>query len=277
MSLFAIGVGGTRGQVPRSSLPSPCPCASASKNGSDQPSAARHLSWWNRISRAPCGPVLQTAHGSLRQDCAPAAETRLNTSHRGEAAQTTHPEPAEAMHREPSAWISGVPQKRAADPGQLAWPALFDCLFPPEEQSAELDVGFPGTGRQFGQRSLSRIKPWRAKPQDGAVATELSDIQAAAGAGDTPITTSSAGVSRGTWSLRSAHPRQMLRHGSLSWLDQSPPSMPHCCCPISTSRARAQEGHGRPCRSTATFSSISDAALQYLRSSGYQLLRFMST
>jgi len=63
---------------------------------------------------------------------------------------------------------------------------------------------------------------------------------------------------------------QMLQgHGSLELgLTRVRRQMPHCCCPISTSRAREQEGHGRPCRSPQLSAPIQMPPCSTLRSRG---------
>jgi len=60
MSSFAIGVGAAGPSGHRSPLPSPLACRSAPKNGAIKPRGSAP-SWWKPISRAPCGPVAQTA------------------------------------------------------------------------------------------------------------------------------------------------------------------------------------------------------------------------
>lgn len=63
--------------------------------------------------------------------------------------------------------------------------ALFDCLYPPEEQKAELDVGFRGRP-PIGSAVMSRITLDKAA-ESGAWKKLLADIQTAAGSGDPPI------------------------------------------------------------------------------------------
>jgi hypothetical protein len=63
--------------------------------------------------------------------------------------------------------------------------ALFDCLYPPEEQKAELDVGFRGRP-PIGSAVMSRITLERAA-ESGVWKKLLGDIQTAAGSGDPPI------------------------------------------------------------------------------------------
>lgn len=63
--------------------------------------------------------------------------------------------------------------------------ALFDCLYPPEEQKAQLDVGFRGRP-PIGSAIMSRITLQKAA-QSGAWKKLLGDIQTAAGSGAPPI------------------------------------------------------------------------------------------
>lgn len=63
--------------------------------------------------------------------------------------------------------------------------ALFDCLYPPEEQKAELDVGFRGRP-PIGSAVMSRISLDEAA-KSGAWKRFLGDIQTASGSGDPPI------------------------------------------------------------------------------------------
>ena len=61
---------------------------------------------------------------------------------------------------------------------------LFDCLFPPEEQDADLDVGFRGRP-PIGSAVMSRIN-LQKQSQGGQWQQMLSDIQTAAGGGQSP-------------------------------------------------------------------------------------------
>jgi hypothetical protein len=63
--------------------------------------------------------------------------------------------------------------------------ALFDCLYPPEEQKAELDVGFRGRP-PIGSAVMSRISLDKAS-ESGAWKKLLGDIQTASGSGDPPM------------------------------------------------------------------------------------------
>ena len=63
--------------------------------------------------------------------------------------------------------------------------ALFDCLYPPDEQKAELDVGFRGRP-PIGSAVMSRITLNKAE-ESGVWRKLLRDIQTASGSGDPPI------------------------------------------------------------------------------------------
>ncbi len=63
--------------------------------------------------------------------------------------------------------------------------ALFDCLFPPEEQSADLEVGFRGRP-PIGSAVMNRID-LEQEAQTGQWKQMLADVQAAAGSGGAPV------------------------------------------------------------------------------------------
>jgi len=63
--------------------------------------------------------------------------------------------------------------------------ALFDCLFPPEEQQADLEVGFRGRP-PIGSAVMSRIS-LEQEAQTGEWQKMLSAIESAAGSGDPPV------------------------------------------------------------------------------------------
>jgi hypothetical protein len=63
--------------------------------------------------------------------------------------------------------------------------SLFDCLFPPEEQSVDLEVGFRGRP-PIGSAVMSRVN-LEKEAQSGQWQQMLSDIQTAAGSGDTTV------------------------------------------------------------------------------------------
>lgn len=63
--------------------------------------------------------------------------------------------------------------------------SLFDCLFPPEEQTADLEVGFRGRP-PIGSAVMSRVS-LEKEAQGGQWQQMLSEIQAAAGNGETPV------------------------------------------------------------------------------------------
>ena len=62
---------------------------------------------------------------------------------------------------------------------------LFDCLFPPEEQEADLEVGFRGRP-PIGAAVMNRIN-LEQEAQTGQWQRMLADIQAAAGNGEAPM------------------------------------------------------------------------------------------
>lgn len=63
--------------------------------------------------------------------------------------------------------------------------ALFDCLFPPEEQQADLEVGFRGRP-PIGSAIMSRVD-LEQESQGGQWQQMLGDIQTAAGQGEPPV------------------------------------------------------------------------------------------
>ncbi|MCT0203135.1 hypothetical protein [Synechococcus sp. CS-603] len=63
--------------------------------------------------------------------------------------------------------------------------SLFDCLFPPEEQAADLEVGFRGRPA-IGAAVMNRIN-LEQEAQTGQWQQMLSDIKAAAGQGEAPV------------------------------------------------------------------------------------------
>jgi hypothetical protein len=63
--------------------------------------------------------------------------------------------------------------------------SLFDCLFPPEEQQADLEVGFRGRP-PIGSAIMSRVN-LEQEAQTGQWQRMLNDIQSAAGSGLAPV------------------------------------------------------------------------------------------
>lgn len=63
--------------------------------------------------------------------------------------------------------------------------SLFDCLFPPEEQQADLEVGFRGRP-PIGSAVMSRVN-LQQEAQTGQWQRMLNDIQSAAGSGQSPM------------------------------------------------------------------------------------------
>lgn len=141
---------------------------------------------------------------------------------------------------------------------------LFDCLFPPEEQSAELDVGFRGRP-PIGSAVMSRVN-LASEAQTGQWQQMLSDIQAAAGSGEAPTIHLFGSVFGGTGASGVPTLGQMLK----TWLGE---------LGLTSVRVHAslllpyfdfeggQEGTGVHAEAR-NFQLNTDAALQYLRGSG---------
>ncbi|MGB5136822.1 MAG: hypothetical protein WBN89_16815 [Prochlorococcaceae cyanobacterium] len=143
--------------------------------------------------------------------------------------------------------------------------ALFDCLFPPEEQSAELDVGFRGRP-PIGSAVMSRVS-LASEAQTGQWQQMLSDIQAAAGAGEAPTIHLFGSVFGGTGASGVPTLGQMLK----SWLEDlgltSVRVNASLLLPYFDFEGQGQEGTGVHAEAR-NFQLNTDAALQYLRSSG---------
>jgi hypothetical protein len=78
--------------------------------------------------------------------------------------------------------IFARPVLRTQAPGLAS---LFDCLFPPEEQSADLGVGFRGRP-PIGAAVMSRVS-LVSEAQTGQWQQLLGDVKAATGGGETTI------------------------------------------------------------------------------------------
>ena len=143
--------------------------------------------------------------------------------------------------------------------------ALFDCLFPPEEQSAELEVGFRGRP-PIGSAVMSRIN-LATEAQTGQWQHMLSDIQSAAGSGESPVIHLFGSVFGGTGASGVPTLGQMLK----SWLrDQGLNSVrvhASLLLPYFDFEGQAPEDTGVHAEAR-NFQLNTDAALQYLRSSG---------
>jgi len=143
--------------------------------------------------------------------------------------------------------------------------ALFDCLFPPEEQSAELDVGFRGRP-PIGSAVMSRVS-LTSEAQTGQWQQMLSDLQAAAGAGEAPIIHLFGSVFGGTGASGVPTLGQMLK----TWLSglglSNVPVNASLLLPYFDFEGQGQDGTGVHAEAR-NFQLNTDAALQYLRSSG---------
>ncbi len=143
--------------------------------------------------------------------------------------------------------------------------ALFDCLFPPEEQSADLDVGFRGRP-PIGSAVMSRVN-LATEAQTGQWRQMLSDIQSAAGAGETPVIHLFGSVFGGTGASGVPTLGQMLK----TWLGeqglQSVRVNASLLLPYFDFEGQGQKDTGVHAEAR-NFQLNTDAALQYLRSSG---------
>lgn len=143
--------------------------------------------------------------------------------------------------------------------------ALFDCLFPPEEQAAELDVGFRGRP-PIGAAVMSRVD-FDSEAQSGPWQQLLSDIQAAAGSGDTPLIHLFGSVFGGTGASGVPTLGQMIKN----WLEKqnlrSVQVNASLLLPYFDFEGRAGDDTGVHAEAR-NFQLNTDAALQYLRGSG---------
>lgn len=143
--------------------------------------------------------------------------------------------------------------------------ALFDCLFPPEEQTVELDVGFRGRP-PIGSAVMSRVDI-ASEAQTGQWQQMLSDIEAAAGNGASPVIHLFGSVFGGTGASGVPTLGQMLK----SWLrDRGLSSVrvnASLLLPYFDFEGQAQTDTGVHAEAR-NFQLNTDAALQYLRTSG---------
>ncbi len=143
--------------------------------------------------------------------------------------------------------------------------ALFDCLFPPEEQSADLEVGFRGRP-PIGSAVMSRID-LEQEAQIGQWQQMLSDIQTSAGSGDPPLIHLFGSVFGGTGASGVPTLGQLLKN----WLKvqglTSIQVQASLLLPYFDFEGRADEDTGVHAESR-NFQLNTDAALQYLRTSG---------
>jgi hypothetical protein len=143
--------------------------------------------------------------------------------------------------------------------------ALFDCLFPPEEQTADLEVGFRGRP-PIGSAVMSRVS-LEKEAQAGQWQQMLNDIQTAAGSGDTTVIHLFGSVFGGTGASGVPTLGQLLKN----WLrDQGVSSVQvqaSLLLPYFDFDGVADDGTGVHAESR-NFQLNTDAALQYLSTSG---------
>lgn len=143
--------------------------------------------------------------------------------------------------------------------------ALFDCLFPPEEQSADLEVGFRGRP-PIGSAVMSRVS-LEKEAQAGQWQQMLNDIQTAAGSGDTTLIHLFGSVFGGTGASGVPTLGQLLK----KWLqDQGVSSVQvqaSLLLPYFDFDGVADDETGVHAESR-NFQLNTDAALQYLSTSG---------
>ena len=143
--------------------------------------------------------------------------------------------------------------------------ALFDCLFPPEEQSADLEVGFRGRP-PIGSAVMSRID-LEQEAQIGQWQQMLSDIQTSAGSGEPPLIHLFGSVFGGTGASGVPTLGQLLKN----WLKvqglTSIQVQASLLLPYFDFEGRADDDTGVHAESR-NFQLNTDAALQYLRTSG---------
>ena len=142
---------------------------------------------------------------------------------------------------------------------------LFDCLFPPEEQTADLEVGFRGRP-PIGSAVMSRIN-LSQESQVGQWQQMLSDIQTAAGSGEAPIIHLFGSVFGGTGASGVPTLGQLLKN----WLKQqgltSIQVQASLLLPYFDFEGMADDDTGVHAEAR-NFQLNTDAALQYLRTSG---------
>ena len=143
--------------------------------------------------------------------------------------------------------------------------ALFDCLFPPEEQSADLEVGFRGRP-PIGSAVMSRID-LEQEAQTGQWQQMLNDIQTAAGSGDPPLIHLFGSVFGGTGASGVPTLGQLLKN----WLKgqglTSVQVQASLLLPYFDFEGLKDDDTGVHAESR-NFQLNTDAALQYLRNSG---------
>lgn len=143
--------------------------------------------------------------------------------------------------------------------------ALFDCLFPPEEQTADLEVGFRGRP-PIGSAVMSRVS-LEKESQGGQWQQMLSDIQTAAGGGEAPVIHLFGSVFGGTGASGVPTLGQLLKN----WLQRQGLSsvqvQASLLLPYFDFEGVADDKTGVHAESRS-FQLNTDAALQYLSTSG---------
>ena len=143
--------------------------------------------------------------------------------------------------------------------------ALFDCLFPPEEQIADLDIGFRGRP-PIGSAVMSRID-LKQEAQSGQWQQMLTDIETAAGGGEPPLIHLFGSVFGGTGASGVPTLGRLLKN----WLSTRGLEGIHVqsslLLPYFDFDGVADDGTGVHAESR-NFQLNTDAALQYLRTSG---------
>lgn len=143
--------------------------------------------------------------------------------------------------------------------------ALFDCLFPPEEQTADLEVGFRGRP-PIGSAVMSRVD-LEKEAQAGQWQQMLSDIQTAAGSGDPLVIHLFGSVFGGTGASGVPTLGQLLKN----WLRRQGLStvqvQASLLLPYFDFEGTADDDTGVHAESR-NFQLNTDAALQYLSNSG---------
>jgi hypothetical protein len=143
--------------------------------------------------------------------------------------------------------------------------ALFDCLFPPEEQSVDLEVGFRGRP-PIGSAVMSRVN-LEKESQVGHWQQMLSDIQTAAGSGEVPVIHLFGSVFGGTGASGVPTLGQLLKN----WLKQQGLTrvqvQASLLLPYFDFDGAADDDTGVHAESR-NFQLNTDAALQYLSTSG---------
>ena len=143
--------------------------------------------------------------------------------------------------------------------------ALFDCLFPPEEQSADLEVGFRGRP-PIGSAVMSRID-LEQEAQIGQWQQMLSDIQTSAGSGEPPLIHLFGSVFGGTGASGVPTLGQLLKNWLKSQGLTSIQVQASLLLPYFDFEGVSDDDTGVHAESR-NFQLNTDAALQYLRTSG---------